>query len=58
MFTPGDLILAVDRVPAQQVSGRTLADKLIQAPGTDVVLATMRGGVARTAVISLREMLP
>ena len=57
-LTPGDLILAVDSVPAQQLSGRNLSDKLVQAPGTDVVLATTRSGVARTATVSLREMLP
>ena len=57
-LAPGDLILAVDGVPAQRLSGRNLADKLIQEPGTEVVLATTRGGVARTAVVSLREMLP
>jgi len=55
---PGDLILAVDGVPAQRLSGRNLADKLIQAVGTEVVLATTRGSVARTAIVSLREMLP
>lgn len=54
----GDLILAVDDVPARQLSGSNLSDKLIQAAGTEVVLATTRGGVARTATVSLREMLP
>ena len=43
---------------ATQLSGRNLADKLIQAPGTEVVLATTRRGVARAAIVSLREMLP
>jgi len=57
-LTPGDLILAVDGVPAQRLSGRNLADKLIQAVGTEVVLATTRASAARTAIVSLREMLP
>ncbi len=57
-LAPGDLILAVDGVPAQQLSERNLSDKLIQAAGTEVVLATSRGTVERTAVVSLREMLP
>ena len=57
-LAPGDLIRTVDGVPARALSGRNLADKLIQAPGTEVVLATTRGSFARTAVVSLREMLP
>jgi C-terminal processing protease CtpA/Prc len=57
-LAPGDLVLSVDGVSAQQLSGRDLADKLIQAPGTDVVLATTRVGVARSATMKLREMLP
>ena len=57
-LAPDDRILAVDGVPAARLSGRDLSDRLIQAPGTEVVLATARGGVARTAVVSLREMLP
>jgi len=57
-LAPDDRIVAVDGVPAEKMSGRNLADKLVQPPGTDVVLAVTRGGVARTAVLSLREMLP
>ena len=57
-LAPGDLILAVDGAPAQQLSGRHFSDKLVQAPGTKVVLATTRGGIARTATVSLRETLP
>jgi C-terminal processing protease CtpA/Prc len=54
----GDLILMVDGASARQLSGRNLSDKLIQAAGTEVVLATTRAGAARTAIVSLREMLP
>jgi C-terminal processing protease CtpA/Prc len=56
-LAPDDRILAVDGVPAEKLSGRDLSDKLIQAPGTDVVLTVTRTGTERTAIVSLREML-
>jgi C-terminal processing protease CtpA/Prc len=58
-LAPDDRIVAVDGTPAEQLSGRNLGDKFIQAVWTNVTLTTMdKGGIARTVAVTLLEMLP
>jgi C-terminal processing protease CtpA/Prc len=57
-LAPEDRIVAVDGTPAEQLSGRNLGDKFIQAVGTNVVLTVDKGGIARTVAVKLQEMLP
>jgi predicted aspartyl protease len=54
----GDKIVAVDGIAVERLSGRDLAHKLVQAPGTEVALTVRRGDSQRVATVKLVEMLP
>jgi hypothetical protein len=54
----GDRIIAVDGTPAKEMSGRQMARKLTQAPGTTLTVVAQRNGVERSYSLKLREILP
>ena len=53
-----DEIVAVDSVPAAEMSGRDLADKFVQPAGTEVELTIRRDGREWTTRVRLAELLP
>ena len=53
-----DRIIAVDGADASEMSGRELARKLAQPPGTELTFAVKRGDQERTATVRLMELLP
>lgn len=54
----GDRIVAVDGVDALRMSGRDLAAKTVQAPGSVVELDVRRGDAGFKVRLTLRELLP
>ena len=53
-----DEIVAVDGIPAQNLSGWDLRRSLRGAAGTKVLLSTIRGQQHHEANVTLRELLP
>jgi len=53
-----DEIVAVDGVPAGQLSGWDFRRGIRQPPGTQLKLSIVRAGQPRTAMLTLRELLP
>lgn len=54
----GDRILAVDGVAAHQLSGMDVRRLVRRDPGTKMTLSVMHDGKVRTAIVTLRELLP
>jgi hypothetical protein len=54
----GDDIVAVDGVPATQLSGDQWFRKITQAPGTILTVTRRRDGAEQQATLKLRELLP
>ncbi len=53
-----DRIVAVDGTPASRMSGRDLANKLVQPVGTEITLALRRNDDERIVTLKLAELLP
>jgi hypothetical protein len=54
----GDLIVAVNGVPATTLSGWDLKRIVREPPGTQVTLEFTRAGQKRSTIVTLRELLP
>ena len=57
-FTAGDVITAVDGIPASRISLNQLGRTVRQAPGTRVVFDVLRDGEPASRTLVLRELLP